>query len=191
MNSKSALVLTACATLATPLSAWGQSASSTVLLQGQVDEACSLGLPQTDTLDLQDLTGPDGRIDAAMRGPSVLVSTIIPIAWCNTSNILSIDAAPLELQAPPAWAVGAGFSRLATYDATLVGWSGGLTDRPLVGSAPKTLDTSGAQAATGSGLVLEISNLETLDAAGTVEDANLVLEAGSYSGAVVISLGAN
>ena len=72
-----------------------------------------------------------------------------------------------------------------TYDATLTGWPTLLVDRPVNGDAAKTVDADGAHA---SSLLLEISALEALDAGGTAPNTTAVLEAGGYSGSVVVSV---
>lgn len=179
------------AALSAPAMAQAQDATATVLINATVDKACVLGNPDVALLPLGDLTGPNGAVDAALTGSSVVASATIDLAWCNAPSTLSINASPLTLQSPPPYATPSGFSRQVTYDATLVGWPSDLNDRPLEGDAAKTLVASQAHSAPGPGLVLNISNLESLSPGGTVETPNLVLEAGLYSASVIISLSAN
>ena len=179
------------AAITAPAFAQAQDASSTVSLSGTVDEACFLGSPDVETLDLDDITGPDGRLDTSLTGAAVVATATIADAWCNSPSILSINGAPLTLQAAPAYATPAGFARQTTYNATLVGWPSDLVDRPIEGDLAKTQAATEARAAPTPGLVLNISDLETLAPGGTVETPELVLEAGAYSAEIVISVSLN
>lgn len=170
--------------LATPLAAQAQT-TSTITLTGNVDEACVLGDPDTTELDLGILTGPDGRLDSSLVSSAVSASTVIPVAWCNAPSVMTLDASPLSLVTPPAYATPAGFSRLITYTANLAGWIDALSDRPTIGDSGSSRPASSAHAA--DPLEIEISELATLDAAGTTE-ASAFLEAGAYSGTIVIGL---
>ena len=79
-------------------------------------------------------------------------------------------------------------SRRVTFDAELLGWPYGLSNRPHGGGDVTTFGpVSGAYAAPGPGLRLRISNLETLTAA-SAEQPNLMLEPGNYRGTVTITL---
>ncbi|RYF93604.1 MAG: hypothetical protein EON95_08310 [Caulobacteraceae bacterium] len=186
---KRSLILTLAATvaLAAPLAAQAQNASATVTVNGEVTKACVIGQPASVSLALGDLTGPDGRISAEKASATPSQSTTIATAWCNAPSTMSIDGSPLSLTAPPAYASPAGFSRLISYKAEVIGWTGALFDEPLVGDSAKTLAAPSAYAATGDGLKLDISSLKTLNTAGSAAAAAIV-EAGSYSGTVVISV---
>ena len=180
-----AFSLSAAALLAAPLAAQAQTTqSSTVNLAGDVVEACVLGNPDVAEMNLGDLTGDDGKLAADLRGANV-ASTIIPIAWCNTPSVISIDGSPMSLVTTPAYSTPVGFARLITYTAALTGWDSALSDRPVSGDAAKTVASTEAYAADPLGI--EISALSTLDAAGTVEN-DVFLEAGAYSGTIVIGL---
>lgn len=180
-----AFAVSAAALLATPLAAHAQSATNTINLSAEVEEACVLGDPDVAELNLGDLTGPDGRLSADKISAAVSGQTSIPVAWCNAPSVLSLDAAPLSLVTPPAYSTPASFSRLVTYTAALTGWSSALSDRPIIGDAAKTVSAPGAHAATPLGI--EISTLATLNAAGSAEESAF-LEAGAYSATIVISL---
>ena len=183
------LFLLAAAIVATaPAAAFAQSASqqSTIALEANVDQACVLGNPSVAELSLGDLTGPDGRIAAALAGASPAGVATIDVAWCNAPSTLSLDAAPLSLDVVPGYATPTGFSRLITYDATLTGWPASLVDRPVVGDAAKTTQAAAAHAA--SALELSISRLEALNAAGSGANSTAVIEAGTYTGAIVIGI---
>lgn len=180
-----AFAITTAALLAAPLAAHAQAVqSSTVNLSGDVVQACVLGDPDTVEMDLGDLTGDDGKLGAALRGANV-ASTVIPVAWCNTPSVISINGEPMSLVSPPAYSTPVGFARLITYTAALTGWSSALSDRPVIGDAAKTASATEAYAADPLGI--QISALSTLDAAGTVEN-DVFLEAGAYSGTIVIGL---
>lgn len=185
MNRKLLTALIASAALAAALAAQAQDASSTVTINGEVEEACVVGQPTEVTLALGDLTGSDGRITPALAGATAAASTEIETAWCNAPSTLSLDGAPMALSPVPAYSTPSGFARLVTYDANLTGWSAALLDRPFIGDAAKTVDAANAHAAP---LELVISRLAALDAAGTAENALAVLEAGAYSGSVVVSV---
>ena len=183
-----AFAITTAALLAAPLAAHAQSTqTSTVNLEGDVAEACVLGQPETVDLALGDLTGDDGKLGANLRGANV-ASTVIPIAWCNTPSVISINGEPMSLVTPPAYSTPPGFARLITYTATVTGWESALFDRPVIGDAAKTDEALEAYAADPLGIV--ISALSTLDAGGTIEN-DVFLEAGAYSGTIVIGLTVN
>lgn len=179
-----AFAASAAALLAAPLAAQAQVATN-INLSGEVEKACVLGDPDSAELSLGDLTGDDGRIDPSLIGAAIRAQTNIPVAWCNAPSVMTLDAAPLSLVSPPAYATPAGFSRLITYTANLGGWASALSDRPIIGDSAKEGPASAAHAA--DPLVLEISDLATLDAGGTVEQAAF-LEAGAYSATIVIGL---
>lgn len=185
MNSKLIIALAASAALIAPLAAQAQDASSTVTINGTVEEACVVGQPSQVALTIGDMTGPDGRITAALASAAVAQSAEITNAWCNAPSILSLDGSPMALSPVPAYSTPVGFARLVTYDATLTGWPDELADRPLVGDAAKTTAAASAHATT---LLLEISALEALDAAGAAANTTAVLEAGGYAGSVVIAV---
>jgi len=186
MNRNLLIALTASAALAAPFAAQAQSsAGSTVVINGNVDKACVIGQPTTVTLAIGNMTGSDGKITPALASANEAVSTDIASAWCNAPSTLSLDGAPMALSPVPAYSTPSGFARLVTYDANLTGWSDPLLDRPLIGDAAKTVAAANAHA---SPLELVISRLAALDAAGTTENAAAVLEAGAYSGSVVVSV---
>lgn len=170
--------------LAAPLAAQAQVGTS-FTVTGQVEKACVLGDPDVAELSLGDLTGDDGRIDASLIGAAISAQTNIPVAWCNAPSVMTLDAAPLSLVSPPLYATPASFSRLITYTANLDGWASPLSDRPFVGDNAKAGAAAAAYAA--DPLVIEISDLATLDAGGTVEQ-DAFLEAGAYSATIVIGL---
>lgn len=172
--------------LAGTASAQSSSQTSTVNLEASVTPACVLGNPTVTELDLGDLTGPDGRIAASLAGASPAGVTTIDVAWCNAPSTLSLNAAPLSLETVPTYSTPNGFARLITYNATLTGWPSSLVDRPVVGDSAKTTDAGQAHAA--SALSLSISALEALNAAGTGANTLAVIEAGTYSGVVVIGV---
>lgn len=188
MTRKLILALAATAALAAPMAA--QAENSAVTINGAVQKACVIGTPDSITLVLGDMTGADGRISAAMASSAVSASTTIANAWCNAPSILTVDAEPLKLSQTPGYDTPPGFARLVTYNAALQGWSGPVHDRPIVGSAGTPVSAANAYAS--AGLTLQITTLEALDAAGTVGAGSgptaPVLEAGAYSGVVVISV---
>ena len=180
-----AFAASAAVILAAPLAAHAQSATNTINLSGEVEKTCVLGNPDVSELNLGDLTGDDGRLDPALVGAALSAETVIPVAWCNAPSVMTLNAAPLSLVTPPGYATPPSFSRLVTYTATLSGWAGALSDRPVVSDSAKSVSASAAHAA--DPLHIGISNLATLDAAGTGE-VSAFLEAGAYSATIVIGL---
>ncbi|MBI1405005.1 MAG: hypothetical protein GC145_02640 [Caulobacter sp.] len=180
------LALAATAAFSAPIAAMAQPVSVTV--SGDVSKACVIGQPASVTLALGDLTGSDGRIATSLASGTPSQATTIANAWCNAPSTLTLDGAPLTLSPTPGYAVPDGFARQVTYDATLTGWSESKTDRPVVGDSGTVITAAGAYAATGDGLTLSISSLEALDASGTAANSTAVLEAGSYSGVVTITV---
>ena len=180
------LALAGAALLAMPGVA--HAASAEILLDSTVEGACGVGSPDYTELDLHDLTGPDGLLDGAKTGAQVLATATIADAWCNTAHNLKMTAYPMALEHTPPYAQPAYLARRVTYDAQLVGWPIGITVRPRGGGDTTTLGpVNSAFAAPAPGLQLRISNLETLNT-GNAEQANLMLEPGSYRGTVTITL---
>lgn len=171
--------------LAAPLAAQAQVASSSIILSGEVEKACVLGDPDVAELSLGDLTGDDGRLDPGLIGTAVIAQTNIPVAWCNAPSVMTLNAEPLSLVSPPAYATPANFARLITFTANLDGWASALSDRPIIGDSAKEGAALTPHAA--DPLVIEISDLATLNAGGTVEQ-DAFLEAGAYSATIVIGL---
>lgn len=180
-----AFAASAAALAMVPFAAHAQSASNTINLSGEVEKTCVLGNPDVSELNLGDLTGDDGKLDPALIGAALSAETVIPVAWCNAPSVMTLDAAPLSLVTPPAYATPASFSRLITYTATLGGWAAPLSDRPVLSDSAKAVSAPAAHAA--DPLHIGISNLATLDAAGAGE-VSAFLEAGAYSATIVIGL---
>jgi hypothetical protein len=176
------------------LLAWpnmGQTqASNQIQLSSTVGGACGLGSPDTDVIDLHDLTGPDGTLDPAKTGNAVLGVATIADAWCNAPHTLSLESTAMTLQRSIPYAEPAYMARRVTYNATLLGWPVGTVIRPRNDHDLATIIIDHAYAAPAAGLRLQISKLQTL-AAGNTEQAGLMLEPGSYLGTVTITLAAN
>ncbi|MBB4082324.1 hypothetical protein [Brevundimonas lenta] len=190
MNRKLFAALTASVLCLAPVAAHAQSSdSATVSLSADVEEQCVLGSPSLTTLSLGDMTGPDGKLTSTMTGASALVSAQIDNAWCNAPSTLSVNAEVLSMgTSAPAYATPAGFSRLLTYDAAVSGWPSPVVDSPVNGDTGVSTAAVGAHA---ESLLLEISGLDTLNSAGTAVASGMVVEAGTYSGAIVLSLSIN
>lgn len=180
------LAITGAALVALPAAA--HAAEAEIGLGSTVEGACGVGAPDTTTINLHDLTGPDGLLDAGKTGNTVLGFATIEDAWCNTAHELSMITYPMSLQHTPPYAQPAYLSRKVTFNARLVGWTTGFTGRPHGGGDLASIGPiSGAFAAPAPGLQLQISKLQTLTA-GSVEQPNLMLEPGSYRGTVTIIL---
>lgn len=186
MSHRLNMTIAAAALLVVPGAAAAQTASNSIALTSTVAGSCGLGTPAQTVLDLHDLSGTDGKLDSSKRSTSTQVSTVITDAWCNAPHSLTFAAKPMSLQESRSYAQPSYMARDITYDAKLVGWPVTLTRRPKTGDDDVSIEMPGAFAAS-SGLVLNISHLETLTAA-RVEDATLMLEAGHYKGTVTITL---
>jgi hypothetical protein len=183
------LVMAGAALLALPGVANAQ-ASQEVALNSTVNGACGLGTPDASILDLHDLTGPDGTLDAAKTGNTVLATATIADAWCNAPHTLSLESTAMTLQRTVPYAQPAYMARRVTYNATLLGWPVGAVIRPRNDHDLATMIIDHAYAAPAAGLRLQISKLQTL-ATGNTEQAGLMLEPGFYLGTVTITLAAN
>lgn len=174
--------------ISAPLAVQAQDAYSTVTLRATVGEACSLGDLDTTTLNLGDLTGPDGRLGPALVSTNVSAAAVFGTAWCNGPSTLKIDASPLNLEPNPAYGISSGFSRQLTYTATVVGWDNAVSHRPLVGDTEKTSAVTAGAIAAAPNLELRISQIGTLAPGGASETPGLLLEAGDYRGVITITL---
>jgi len=185
------LVTVGAALLAVPGVAQGQTAVGQIDIGTTVIGACGLGTPTSTVIDLQDLTGPDGELDPAKTGNSVLGTTTIPDAWCNGPHSIAFESTAMTLQRAVPYAQPSYMARRVTFDAKLVGWGPiTVTSRPRNDNDRTTIGFSQAMAAPGAGLLMEVSNLETLSLANT-ETPGLMLEHGNYLGTVTITLAAN
>src|SRR6218665_490195 len=123
------LLITGAALLAMPGMAHAQ-ASNQINLNSTVTGACGLGAPDTDIIDLHDLTGPDGLLDPAKTGNTVLGTATIAGAWCNGPHTLSVESTAMPLQRTVPYAQPAYMARRVTYNAKLIGWPFTTTVRP-------------------------------------------------------------
>lgn len=178
------------AALAAPGAALASQATGEILLGSTVVGACGLGAPDVTEINLGDLSGPNGMLDPSKRATTTQGTAVIASAWCNTSHRLTIEGQPMTLQRATPYAQPDYMTRHITFDAKLVGWAVGLNFRPRSGGDQASIDVPDARAATAPGLRLNISNLQTLNAA-RAEQANLMLEPGSYRGTITVTLATN
>lgn len=164
--------------------------SAEIAISSTVIGACSLGAPDVTEINLGDLSGPDGLLAASLKVPTTVGTAVIADAWCNTSHRLTIEGQPMTLETVKPYAQPDYMTRHITFDARLVGWPVVLGYRPRTGDDRASIDLTEARAAPAPGLRLNISNLETLTAA-RAEQANLMLESGSYRGRVTVTLATN
>jgi hypothetical protein len=183
------LVMAGAALLALPGVANAQSATGEIVLSTNVTGACGLGTPDASVLDLHDLTGPDGLLDPAKMGDTVLATATIVDAWCNAPHTLSLESTAMTRQGTLPYAQPSYMARRVTYNAKLIGWPFTATIRPRNDNDLTTIDVPAAYAAPTPGLRLQISKLQTL-ALGNTEQAGLMLEPGFYLGTVTITLAA-
>jgi hypothetical protein len=182
------LLMAGAALLALPSVAQAQ-ASAEIQLNSTVGGSCGLGDPDLRVLDLHDLTGPDGLLDPAKLGNTILATATIADAWCNTPHTLSLQSTAMTLQRTVPYTEPAYMARRVTFNARLVGWPFTATIRPRNDNDLVTIDVPNAYAAASPGLRLQISKLQTLTLGGT-EQAGLMLEPGDYLGTVIITLAA-
>jgi len=192
MLHRRTLLMAGLATLAAPGNAHANSVSQQIDIGATVAGACGMGNPDDEIIELGDLTDPDGTLKGDLTSASASGSTIIPDAWCNTPHKLTMEATPMTLQAPPAYAQPSYMARKVTYWARLKNWSpmGAISLRPHGGSDQSENEFNSALAAQSGGLTLEISQLETLNQSNN-EVSNLMLEVGDYKGTVTITLATN
>lgn len=179
---KNILTILSVAALAAPTAALAQTHGQ-INLQAEVEPACVLSITGDTDLDLDVLTGPDGRLRPDLAGSAVAASTTLD-AWCNMPNTLTLTAVAMEM-ADPGYGSPAGFSRELAYDASLDGWRAGVIYRAGIDA---TDAESSGDAYAADPLTLEISNLIPLTGSG--QDSAAFLEAGVYTGLVTITLGA-
>jgi len=182
------LLMAGTALLALPSVAQAQAAAE-IQLHSAVGGSCGLSAPDASVLDLHDLTGPDGLLDPAKLGNTILATATIADAWCNTPHTLSLQSTAMALQQTMPYAQPVYMARRVTFNAQLVGWPFTATIRPRNDNDPVTLDVPSAYQAPSPGLRLQISKLQTLTPGGD-EQAGLMLEPGSYLGTVTITLAA-
>ncbi len=183
------LVIAGAALLALPGIAQAQTASNQINLNSTVSIACGMGTPDTTRIDLLDLTAPNGTLDPAKTGTTVLGTATIADAWCNTPHTLSLESTAMTLQRNLPYALPAYMARRVTFDARLVGWFVNTTIRPHNDNDLVTIEVPQAFAAQSPGLRLNVSKLQTLNLANS-EAAGLMLEPGFYLGTVTITLAA-
>ena len=183
------LVMAAAALVALPGVAGAQAASNEIHLNSTVTGSCGMGAPDFTVLDLHDLTGPNGLLDPAKMGDTVLATATIADAWCNAPHTLSLQSTAMTRQGALPYAQPSYMARRVTYNAKLIGWPFTTTIRPRNDNDLTTIEVPSAYAAPGPGLRLQISKLQTL-AIGNTEQAGLMLEPGFYLGTVTITLAA-
>ncbi len=183
------LAMVGAALLVLPGVAQAQSASNQINLNSTVSVACGMGTPDTNRIDLLDLTGPGGTLDPAKTGTTVLGTATIEDAWCNTPHTLSLQSTAMTLQRSVPYAQPAYMARRVTFDARLTGWFINTTIRPHNDNDLVSFEVPQAFAAQAPGLRLNVSKLQTLNLVNT-ETPGLMLEHGFYLGTVTITLAA-
>jgi hypothetical protein len=183
---KRILTILAVTAMAAPTAALAQTAGGTINLEAEVDAVCKLTIVGDSELSLGVLADTaNGRLRSDLASSAPSVSTTLD-AWCNMPNTMTLTADVL-LMPSPGYTSPAGFARSIAYDASLVGWREALTYRAGVATSDTTSDSD---AYASEPLTLNISGLTPLSGAGTGEDANAFLEAGTYTGEVRINLAA-
>lgn len=176
-----AILVAAAATVSVP--AYAQ-ATGTVVVNGTVAPKCTAVQPISGTINLGELATADGTIDQAFSKATSGLTTNFTVR-CNGSNPnLSVEARPLVNSAA---ATGvAGYTNTVHYTARLAakGASGSTTTTV----ADRSLQAGATTGRVGDRLAAVANNVSLSIAEGATESATAILEAGTYSGTVDITI---
>jgi len=174
------LLIAAAATVSVP--AYAQ-ASGTVVVNGTVAPKCSAVAPINGTIALGELAKDDGTVDRAFAKATGGLSTTFTVR-CNGSNpLLSVEARPL---------VNAAVTTAADGYTNKVHYTAKLAAMGAKGSSTSISDLSLNNGATtgriGDRLAAVANNVSLTIADGATESSTAILEAGTYSGTVDITI---
>ena len=180
------IALAAVALAATSTPALAQNVTGTLVINGNVPSKCQVvsgtGVSQTfgTTVDLGDLSAPDGTLRTGISVTSADYADLLARVVCTTANAdVTLTATPLAIAGAPA--APAGYTNVIDYTAGVQitevgGGSGGF----VLASDPNALTFPvGRLANNGSGNV-DLSATSFTTAAGSI------LEQGSYTGQVQV-----
>jgi hypothetical protein len=174
------LLIAAAATVSVP--AYAQ-ASGTVVVNGSVAPKCSAVAPINGTIALGELAKDDGTVDRAFSKATGGLSTTFTVR-CNGSNPnLSVEARPLVNSAGATAAEG--YTNKVHYTAKLAAMSaaGGST-----AVSDLSLNNGATTARLGNRLAAVANNVSLTIADGATESSTAILDAGTYSGTVDITI---
>jgi len=174
------LLIAAAATVSVP--AYAQ-ATGTVVVNGSVAPKCTAVQPINGTIALGELAKDDGTVDRAFSKATGGLSTSFTVR-CNGSNPnLSVEARPLVNLAAPASVEG--YTNTVHYTAKLAatGSTGSSTS-----IADQSLSNGATTGRVGGRLASSANNVSLTIAEGLTENTAAILDAGTYSGTVDITI---
>ncbi len=179
-----ALILLAAA--AVPGIAHAQSDTDTadVAVSGTVAKLCMLGTPTPAPVDLGQMANTSGT--RVGRIATIATRTVtLPGSFCNfAGSAVTVTATALVATDPAP--VQPGFARAVNYTASVTNWAPGpatvTTAANAAGGSPTSSSTGPTQ---GAPKVADLS----VDLSNFTAPSDLLLNAGNYSGLVVITLG--
>lgn len=167
-----------------PATAYAQTDTGQVGIDGRVAPICILGDPSPAVVDLGILAATSGpRIGKIAVLPSRTVN--LPASFCNfAGSVVTIRAG--ALLAADASSPQPGFARAVNYTATAAGWASG---NAAVTTSALRDGTSPSAAGTGATQPLpKIADIGVTLSSFTAP-GDLILVAGNYSGVVTVTLG--
>lgn len=184
MRQLGILMTAALALGATP--AWSQSDTDTanVAVNGNVAPLCILGPPSPATVDLGQMVATSGnRIGRIATLPNQLVN--LPGSFCNFAGS-AIDVSVTALVADDNSTLQPGFARAVNYTASVDNWA---STAASATSAATTDGSDPTETSTGATQPLpKVADLSVTLSSFSVP-SDLLLIAGNYQGAVVVTLG--
>ena len=180
------IALAAVALAATSTPALAQNVTGTLVINGNVPSKCQVvsgtGVSQTfgTTVDLGDLSAPDGTLLPGLSVTSADYADLLARVVCTTANAdVTLTATPLAIAGAPA--APTGYTNVIDYTAAVaVTTVGGGAGASVLASDPTPATFQvGRLANNGSG------NVE-LSATGFTTAAGAILEQGSYTGQVQV-----
>lgn len=179
------LILAAAAALgAAPVWAQDDTDTANVAVNGNVAPLCILGPPSPATVDLGQMVATSGsRIGRIAPLPNQVVG--LPGSFCNFAGS-AIDVAVTALVANDSSTLQPGFARAVNYTASVDNWAATAASAT---SAATTDGSNPTESSTGATQPLpKIADLSVTLSSFTVP-SDLLLVAGNYQGAVVVTLG--
>lgn len=166
--------------------AWAQDDTDTanVAVNGNVAPLCILGPPSPATVDLGQMVATSGnRIGRIATLPNQQVS--LPGSFCNFAGS-AIDVSVTALVADDNTTLQPGFARAVNYTASVENWAS------TAASATSAATTDGSDPTeTSTGATQPLPKIADLSVtlSGFTVPSDLLLIAGNYQGAVVVTLG--
>ncbi len=174
--------IAAAATLVSAQPAFAQ-ASGTVQVNGTVAAKCAAITPISGTIALGELANANGTIEGTFAGNSGGLTRQFTVRCTGANPNLSVKASPLVNAAVTTPA--SGYTNTVHYTATMSATKAGGGSTSLSNLSSNANATTGA---VGDRLAASANNITLAISAGTTADAGAVLEAGTYSGSVALTV---